>query len=250
MNVLSVQTPRIQLEFAKSYLHELRDEIAKLDFELMVLPEKWLATPISTHDKEWTDLMAVFKEISLSHKATVIPGSYSIERDDGLYNSAPVIIKGRIEGFQDKIALFKNENGKYKNGKEIHVFDSGEFKFSVPVCYDLDFPYYAKLAVERGAQLLVNPSLVESQFSEMWYIYVKGRSLENRLPIISVNSISEPFGGGSIVTYLYPRNGGIILEPRLMGKEHFSIIQTNSTELEDFISARKAEDFGRYELRK
>ncbi len=250
MKVLCVQSPRIPLEEALPYLNSLKKEIGQLSFDFLVLPEKWITTSLTTDEEDWAKIISVFKEISREHLATVVPGSYSIQREDGLYNSAPVIIEGKLVGFQDKIALYKIENGKYKSGKEIHVFEAGDLKFAVPVCYDLDFPYYAKMAVERGADFLVNPSLVTSDFSEMWYIYVKGRSLENRLPVISVNSLSEPFGGGSMVTRLHPRNGGVILESITMNKEHFSLIETNSNELREYVADRKAEDFGLYSLKK
>ena len=250
MQVLCVQSPRIPLEETMQYLDGLKEEISKLNFEFLVLPEKWITTSITTNEKAWTKIISTFQEISLEHNATVVPGSYSIQRKEGMYNSAPVIIEGKLAGFQDKIALYKIENGKYRNGNEIHVFESGNIKFSVPVCYDLDFPYFAKVAVEMGADFLVNPSLVTSDFSDMWYIYVKGRSLENRLPVISVNSLSEPFGGRSIVTRLHPRDGGIILEYDIMGKEHFRLMETNSNELRDYVAARKAEDFGSYSLQR
>lgn len=249
MKVLCVQTPRMPLEKSATYLVELSEEVSNLEFDLMVLPEKWVNSSTSVESEQWMEILANFITLSTDHNAAIVPGSFSFAREDGLYNSAPVIIEGRLAGFQDKISLYKNENGKYRSGSDINVFELNGMKFSVPVCYDLDFPYFAKIAVDKGANFLVNPSLISSEFKEMWHIYVRGRSLENRLPVISVNSLSEPFNGGSIVTRMHPKNGGIILESVVMGEEHHRIIETNSGELEEYVKARRLEDFGIYSFR-
>lgn len=249
MKVLCVQSPRTELKNAESYLSGLFDQAGILDFDLMVLPEKWVPTNVSQDNADWKSLLEIVGNFSSEHEAIVVPGSFSVQRDSGLYNSAPVFINGSLEGFQDKISLFRMENGNYARGKSIQVFGNGTMKFAVPVCYDLDFPYFSKIAVEKGADFLVNPSLIAAEFAEMWYIYVKGRSLENRLPVISVNSLSDPFLGGSIVTRMHPESGGVFLETETLGSDHFRIVETNSTELRDYAKLRRKEDFGQYGFR-
>ncbi len=249
MKVLCVQSPRTDVENAGFYVSELFEETGGLDFDLMVLPEKWVSTTVSQDEGDWKSLLESFAAYSREHRAIVVPGSFSVLRDGKLYNSAPVFINGRLEGFQDKIALFRMENDSYARGRSISVFGDESLKFAVPVCYDLDFPYFAKIAVEKGADFLVNPALIASEFAEMWYIYVKGRSLENRLPVISVNSLSDPFLGGSVVTRMRPQKGAIFLETENLGRDHFRIVETNSTELRDFARSRINEDFGQYRFR-
>ncbi len=249
MKVLCVQSPRTEMKNAESYLSGLFDQVGILDFDLMVLPEKWVSTNVSPDNGDWKSLLEIIGNFSRRHNAIVVPGSFSLLRAGRLYNSAPVFINGSLEGFQDKISLFRMENENYARGKSIRIFGNGTTKFAVPVCYDLDFPYFSKIAVEKGADFLVNPSLIASEFTEMWYIYVKGRSLENRLPVISVNSLSDPFRGGSIVTRMHPESGGVFLEAETLGSDHFRIVETNSTELRDYVKSRKKEDFGEYGFR-
>lgn len=246
MKVLCVQSPRINPDSSLSYLEKLRAEISSLNFELMVLPEKWVASEFTPEEQGWSDLISILGEISREHAATVVPGSFSIRRSGSLYNTSPVIVNGTLQGYQDKIALFRNENGRYSRGSGIHTFSTGKMKFSVAVCYDLDFPFFAKIAIENGAQFLVNPSLIESEFREMWHLYVKGRSLENRLPVISVNSMSEPFNGGTIVTSMKPHKGGIFIETATIGSEPMKIMDTNAEEVGPYILSRKLEDRGSY----
>lgn len=250
MKVLCVQSPRTGIEKAELYVSELAEEIKSFDFDLLVLPEKWISSKISPDDDSWISLLKMFSEISTKSGGIVVPGSFSVKRGDGLFNSAPVFINGELKGFQDKISLYKIENGNYSSGNSIQIFGNEKVKFAVPVCYDLDFPYFSKIAVESGADFLVNPSLISKEFAEMWYIYVRGRSLENRLPVISVNSMSDPFHGGSIVTRMHPESGGIFLESEIMDSEHYRLVETNSTDLRKYVRSRKNEDFGEYGFRK
>lgn len=233
---------------ALSYLEKTINRISGHEFQMVVLPEKWITSPMPENDPVFQEIMGFFQELSEKNRCSIVPGSFSIERNGGLYNSSPFIHEGKILGFQDKISLFKGENGKYSNGNEIRIFNAGGLKVSIAVCYDLDFPYFAKVAAANGASLIVNPSLISSEFRDMWHIYVKGRSLETRLSVVSINSLSDPFLGGSIVTRMKPGNGGVFLEQELLGSEEARIVETNPEEMRNFIEARQAEDPGFYGL--
>lgn len=250
MKVLCVQTPRMPYGSAFSYLEDLKSEIRDMEFDFMILPEKWLTTEIEQNGEEWNQLMSFFLSVSREHSATIVPGSFSVLREGSLFNTAPVISGGKIQGSQDKIALFQNEKNRYTKGDGIMLFQAGDLPFSVAVCYDLDFPYFAKMAIEMGAQFIVNPSLIEAEFKEMWHIYVKGRSLENRLVVMSVNSSSEPFRGGSIVTSMRPFKKGVFIETASMDTEHYRLFTTNPEDMSEHIDSRKEEDDGTYGFRK
>ncbi len=248
MKVLAVQAPRISADDALSYVKNILNRFEQKDFQLVVLPEKWITTTMSENHQVLKEILDFFREYSKENDCSVVPGSFSILRKDGLFNSSPFIHKGEILGFQDKISLFRVENGKYSRGNEIRVFSAGNIKVSIAVCYDLDFPYYAKMAVKNGASLVVNPSLISSEFKDMWHIYVKGRSLETRLPVISVNSISDPFQGGSIITRMRPQSGGVFLEEELLGSDEVRIVETNPEQMWKYIESRQDEDPGSYDL--
>lgn len=248
MKVLSVQSRRMPVEDVPGYIGTLEREIDGMEFDLMVLPEKWVTTELPEHESQLPEIIGAFRDISKAHSCILVPGSFSILRNASLFNSAPVLWNGQLLGFQDKISLFLNENGKYASGNEIRTFKAGDTTISVPVCYDLDFPYYAKIAIDRGADMMINPSLITANFRDMWHIYVRGRSLENRLPVVSVNSLSDPFGGGSITTAMHPENGGIILNATVMEKEHMTLSETDVAGMRKFIRARRNEDPGFYDL--
>lgn len=75
----------------------------------------------------------------------------------------------------------------------VHIFKTHFERIATPVCYDLDFPYFRKIASLDGASIIINPSLIRNTLHGMWQLYVAARSLENRLNVASTNSISNPF---------------------------------------------------------
>ena len=156
-----------------------------------------------------------------------------------------MISDGRILGWSDKISLYRIEKNEYSQGREISVFEADGIKFGVAVCYDLDFPYYTKIAIRKGARILFNPSLIIKQFHEMWHIYVRGRSLENRIPVISVNSSSEPLGGNSLGTSFVQLERGVILESQ-MAKQSVLSYELDMSGIDDMIESRMNEDPGKY----
>lgn len=250
MKILCIQAPRMHSGDAEAYLDRVLKNYDKDEFQMMVLPEKWITNNLEEKDPVYEALLNTLKEISEKYNCDLVPGSFSLARNGKLYNSSPFIHWGKVLGYQDKISLFKGENEHYSKGDVIRLFDSGSLKISIAVCYDLDFPYFAKIVAGNGGNLIVNPSLITSEFKDMWHIYVKGRSLETRLPVISINSSSDPFLGGSIVTRMRPRNGGIFLEEELLGTTESRIVETNPEDLREYIDSRHAEDPGTYNLNK
>jgi predicted amidohydrolase len=101
---------------------------------------------------------------------------------------------------------------------------------------------------ERGVTVLANPSLIPSKYHRMWHIYVRGRSLENRIPVLSVNSLSEPFLGNSIITGMRDEGDGIVLEEENAGSQEIFYSELNYSHLPGLVRKRKDEDPGVYAL--
>jgi len=225
--------------------HRISPFLAKEKPDFMMLPEKWVMQRYEAEGTQLNNVLDLFSELSQENGCTIIPGSFSIVRKDKLYNSSPVISEGKILGWSDKISLYMTEKNEFTSGRSINVFQSAGVKFSVPVCYDLDFPYYTKVAIRKGARLLLNPSLIRASFHSMWHIYVTGRSLENRIPILSVNSSSPPLGGGSIGTFLDEEEKGVRIRKMKAAKSVISYkVDMESTS--SMIERRMNEDPGIY----
>ncbi|MEM0157306.1 MAG: carbon-nitrogen hydrolase family protein [Thermoplasmataceae archaeon] len=248
MRIASVQAPRCGKSSAAGYAASLAHELEILEPDLVVLPEKWVTDHFDQNSAELWDILGVFMDMSASSGSSIVPGSFSIVRDNKMYNSSPFIRSGQLQGFQDKISPYRNERSLYEPGTNISIFDAGPIRISIAVCYDLDFPYYAKVAVARGARMLVNPSLILKEFHEMWHIYVRCRSLENRIPIVSVNSLSVPFEGGSLVTWMKYTDAGVLLKDSGPSRTSISISEIDEGSVEGPLVSRFNEDPGEYRI--
>ncbi len=248
LKITGIEAPLMNHEDALTWIDEKVISTLKREKpDFLLLPEKWIMQKYELNGADLDSVIDRFCRISDDFKTTIVPGSFSLSRDSKLFNSSPVIADGEVLGWQDKISLYRFERGVYSPGNEIRTFRSGKTTFSVAVCYDLDFPYFGKEAINKGARLLFNPSLIKKEYHEMWHIYVRGRSLENRIPVLSVNSATEPLSGGSIGTYMEEKEDGIILKSAEADEQSISY-SVDYSGTAKIIEKRLAEDPGRYTL--
>lgn len=250
IRVAAVQAPRCASADAEFVATSLLEKLNRSNIDLVVFPEKWITEVFQDGSRYFKDLIDLFRRFSADTACAVVPGSFSLTRDGKLYNTAPFIEDGSVVGFQDKISLYRGERKNYTGGSEVRSFPFHGTRVSVAVCYDLDFPYFAKIAAGLGSRIIVNPSLIHQKFHGMWKIYVLGRSLENRMPVISVNSISEPFSGNSIITSMDFTPDGVFIQEKNCGTEIITESEIDENGLEEAVTARLNEDPGRYEIRR
>jgi len=242
------QTMRMSIESAVKYLEKRLPEQADGSIGLMAFPEKWIVDRIGQDDRNLGMLTEIFCSISEKHSCVLVPGSLSIVRDGKVFNSAPVFDSGKLLGWQDKISPFGNEKATYSAGNSITVFSTSAGKLSVPVCYDIDFPYFLKASVRKGAEFVVNPSLIDSEYHDMWHLYISARSLENRIPVLSVNSLSAPFNGNSIAVQPYLHSYGFKIRTTDAGAVEAFTSELNFSGIREYTLRRAEEDPGTYSL--
>jgi len=72
-----------------------------------------------------------------------------------VYNSYMVADKGRYLGLQRKINLSGDEYRYFAAGEEVEVFDIGDIRFGVTICFDNHFPELSLLHSFHGVDLIV-----------------------------------------------------------------------------------------------
>ncbi|QMU54669.1 MAG: carbon-nitrogen hydrolase family protein [Nitrosopumilus sp.] len=182
---------------------EILKELGKKDTEIVCLPEQWLKNnEIEDFNTEFSDFMKIAKE----HSMTIIPGAFYDVTKNKTAIIAPIIgPKGEFIGRQEKIHPFDYERDNVKPGNEVKVFNTA-CKFGVVICYDMVFPNVANTLARKGAQVLFSPSRIVKRGIDPWQMYVKVRSLENRIPILAANVESQRFGGNSMIVDLSENN--------------------------------------------
>ncbi|BAB60146.1 hypothetical protein [Thermoplasma volcanium GSS1] len=227
LSITAVQLHRQHFEDGLAYLEKVID--AK-NSDFLVLPEKW-----STEVMDQQAVIDLIKDSIVSKFNIAVPGSFSIKENGFLYNRAYIFHTGKLIGYQDKISLYGNEGRHYNSGSEIRIFRKDDLRIGIAICYDIDFPYYPKLLAKNKADIIANPSLIRSIFSDEWHLYVSARSLENRIPVLSVNSLSDPYKGKSIFSHPYEYQGGGKLRLEIFDDEAFTVTlnKKDFTELRD-----------------
>ncbi len=200
LKIRGIQSRRMPLDDAIEYLSSMKPD----PDEIMVFPEKFITTKVTGKD-----MGRVLDSIKFNN--TLILGSLSYE-DRFLFNRTFIIKNKTVTGWQDKINLYRAEATKYTPGNELKIFDMGDYRAGILVCYDLDFPDYARMLFRKHCDIIFNPSLIRKDFHREWHWYVKTRSLENRIPIVSINSVSDDFMGDSIIAYPHNDEGGVRLD--------------------------------------
>lgn len=80
------------------------------------------------------------------------------ERADGvIYNSMLVADKGKFLGVQRKIMLSSDEPRFFAAGQTVEVFDIGDIRFGISICYDNNFPEIAMIHKMHGVDLIFAP---------------------------------------------------------------------------------------------
>jgi predicted amidohydrolase len=96
---------------------------------------------------------------------------------------------------------FGGETKHYAAGKELALFDCGEFRVAPLVCYDLRFPEAFRIATRRGANVLVVIANWPQPREAHWLALLKARAIENQAYVIGVNRVGDDpklaYGGRS-----------------------------------------------------
>lgn len=206
MNMLSGET-----RYNYSHARELLTEAVKTSPDVVILPETWntgffpkenLSEYADTNGEKAKELLS---SISREYKVSIIGGSVTEKRADGIYNTCFIYNdKGENIDSYSKTHLFSpmGENEFYKAGDKICVFEICGVKAAVIICYDLRFPELSRRLALSGANLLFVPSQWPEERLSQMEILLKGRAVENQMFVISANSCGTfsdtVYGGNSL----------------------------------------------------
>ncbi len=125
------------------------------------------------------------------------------ERDgDKLFNSAILVGPGGLVGKYRKLHLFMNEKDIFQKGNAgLPVFDLGDFKIGIMICFDYLFPEPWRIMAQKGADIICHPSNLLTENAQRC---TPGLSLMNRIYIATANRYGTEgdltFNGNSLFT--------------------------------------------------
>ncbi len=131
------------------------------------------------------DYLALARELARRHALLLLAGTFLLRMDCGRYRNRAYLAApdGRIV-YQDKLTLtgYERAAGVLEVGDELKVFECDLGRLAVNICYDAEFPLYARAQAEAGAQLLLVPSCTDTEAgAQRVRLGCRARALENPL---------------------------------------------------------------------
>lgn len=166
--------------------------------ELYVLPEYSgleltftegeLAKQIEDIQKYIPQYKAFWKKLADDTSMVLQPGSV-LEGSGQYHNRAYIFFPGKEPQFQDKMQLtsYEKKLGFIKKGTEVKVFED---IFGINICYDSEFPEYAKKQAHAGVKILLVPSCTETMHGlTRVQISCRACAIQNQFYVVNSSSV-------------------------------------------------------------
>ena len=132
--------------------------------------------------------LELFHDLAVRYNTNVVGGSTYVEEADGIYNVAYLFRRdGSIEE-QKKLHVTPNEARWWgvRRGDGVRVFDTDRGRVAIAICYDVEFPEVARLAAEKGAQILFVPFCTDNRQGYLRVrICAQARAIENQMYVVT-----------------------------------------------------------------
>ncbi len=144
------------------------------------------------------DYLALMRDLARRHAIHLVAGSFLLDVGGGRYRNRAFLFgpDGR-HAWQDKLTLtgFEHAVGVFEAGDELKVFETALGRIGIAVCYDIEFPLYARAQTEAGARLLLVPSCTDTAAgASRVRIGCQARALENQVYVVrAVTAGSAPW---------------------------------------------------------
>jgi predicted amidohydrolase/ribosomal protein S18 acetylase RimI-like enzyme len=135
-----------------------------------------------------------FTRQALKYNVNIIGGSHFTLEGDNLYNVAYLFRRDGTLGKQYKLHITPSEKTWWgvKGGQRVEVFDTDKGKIAIAVCYDIEFPEVARIAVERGARIIFVPFCTDERYAYLRVRYcAQARCIENHVYVAISGSVGN-----------------------------------------------------------
>lgn len=141
------------------------------------------------------DYLALARELARRHAVHLVAGTFLVETAPGRYrNRAWFVAPDGGVAFQDKLCLtgFERSAGVIEPGDALKVFDTAFGRVGIAICYDVEFPLYARAQAEAGARVLLVPSCTDTAAgANRVRIGCQARAMENQIHVACAVTAGE-----------------------------------------------------------
>ena len=140
------------------------------------------------------ELIEMGRRLALKYNVNIVAGSHYTEREDGLYNVATLFHRDGRTDEQAKLHITPSEQRFWgtRAGRAIHVFDTDRGKVAISICYDTEFPEVARIATQKGAQILFVPFCTDNRQGHLRVMRcAQARAIENQLYVVTSGCVGN-----------------------------------------------------------
>ena len=130
------------------------------------------------------DFVATFALMAARHRVVIQAPSLPVMVGGRIHNRAYLMSPSGKVDFQDKrqMTRFEKEQWGISSGQELKIFEIGETRIGIAVCYDIEFPLIAHALAKAGADLVLAPSCTDTMAgANRVHVGARARALENQI---------------------------------------------------------------------
>lgn len=161
---------------------------------LSMTPERDPGKAVRGLTKYTTQYLSHFRDLAVKYNINIIAGSHIVEEGGRLRNISFLFRRdGTIDG-QSKLHITPNERRWWgiEAGDGLRILETDEGKIAILVCYDVEFPELARVAVERGAKILFVPYCTEDRQGHLRVRYcAQARAVENQVYVVTAGTVGN-----------------------------------------------------------
>ena len=141
------------------------------------------------------DYVALARDLALRHSIYLVAGTFLLDVGGGHYRNRAYFASpdGKV-AFQDKLTLtgFERASIVIEPGDALKVFDTEFGRVGIDVCYDCEFPLYARAQVEAGARVILVPSCTDTDAgANRVRLGCQARAMENQVYVACAVTAGE-----------------------------------------------------------
>ncbi len=179
------------------HAHDLALQASENKADLIVLPEIFTCAyqsanfPAKAFDTN-SDYYKLIQNIAQDTGKFLVAGSVPEKADGNVYNTSFVFNpEGKQIARHRKVHLFDidveggqkfKESDTLTAGNEYTIFDTPFAKIGVIICYDIRFPEFSRILVDKGAELIIVPAAFNMTTGPAhWELSFRARALDNQV---------------------------------------------------------------------
>ena len=161
---------------------------------LSFLPNKSPGTAIRQLDEFTAPYETLFSNLAIKYNINIIAGSHFTIENENLYNVSYLFERNGKIGKQYKLHITPHEKKWWgvKPGNSVEVFDTDVGKIAILICYDVEFPEVARIAVSKGAEILFVPFNTDEKRGYLRVRYcAQARAIENQIYVVLAGCVGN-----------------------------------------------------------